>query len=148
MSETTPRRPEALVWVLALGTWCIFALIAVAGGIFRVTVLEPRLGSYPANVVETLALVVVLLGLIRIAVPWLLPERGRAALITLGMFWLVLTVTFEFLFGHYVDGASWDALIANYDVTAGRLWVLVLLSLLLGPLVLGRRDPRAGRAGA
>jgi hypothetical protein len=148
MTRTTAKRADALVWVLAFGAWFVFALIAVAGGIVRVTILEPRLGSYPANVVETLALVVVLLVLIWIAVPWLLPELRTTDLIKLGAFWFGLTVAFEFLFGHYVDGATWDALLANYDITAGRLWILVLLSMGLGPIILGRARSQAPHAGA
>jgi hypothetical protein len=54
-----------------------------------------------------------------------------------GLFWLVLTVTFEFLFGRYVAGASWEALLADYDVLRGRLWPLVLLTTLLAPSLWG-----------
>jgi hypothetical protein len=43
-------------------------------------------------------------------------------------FWVGLTVLFEFVFGHYVLGNSWDVLLADYRIWQGRLWSLVLIS--------------------
>ena len=60
------------------------------------------------------------------------PASGAAAL-GIGLLWMALTVAFEFLFFHYVGGHLWAALLANYNLAAGRLWVLVLLCLLLAP---------------
>ena len=45
------------------------------------------------------------------------------------------TIMFEFLFGHYVMGHSWDSLWADYHIFQGRLWPLVLMVTLFGPLV-------------
>jgi hypothetical protein len=131
-------RPAAFQWTLAGFVWLGFAMVAVAGGIFRVLWLAPRVGDHFANLIETLTLVGVLIGLIWIAVPWLCPSLERRQLRILGVFWLGLTVAFEFLFGHFVDGASWSALFANYDITAGRLWILVPLTMGLGPVLVGR----------
>jgi hypothetical protein len=50
-----------------------------------------------------------------------------------GILWGVLTVAFEFGFGHYVSGLGWDVLLADYDVRAGRLWPLVLLATVAAP---------------
>ena len=38
----------------------------------------------------------------------------------IGAAWVVLTVIFEFGFGHYVDGKSWSELLENYNLPAGR----------------------------
>ena len=125
-------------WTLAFLTWLGFATVAVAGGIFRVTLLEPRLGEHLANIVETLGLTMILAGAIWVAAPWLLPGLRERDLKRLGLFWVGLTLTFEFLFGHFVDGADWRALLSNYDVTAGRLWILVPLTMGMGPMLAGR----------
>lgn len=55
------------------------------------------------------------------------------------MIWTTLTVAFEFIFGHYVDRKSWSELAANYAIWNGRLWPLVLLSLILAPFIWTRR---------
>jgi hypothetical protein len=42
-------------------------------------------------------------------------------------------VAFEFLFGHYLGGATWESLLADYDLRQGRLWPLVLVTVLVAP---------------
>ena len=58
--------------------------------------------------------------------------------------WLVLTVAFEFLGGHYLFGQSWERLFADYDVRSGRIWLLVLATTAAAPLIAftTRRLPR------
>ena len=52
---------------------------------------------------------------------------------SIGAIWVALAVLFEFGFGHYVEGDSWAELLRNYDVTAGNLWILILLWISAGP---------------
>ena len=81
---------------------------------------------------------VVLLALI---LPWAVHVEGRnpldeahdAALV--GLAWAGATVTFELTFGHYVNGASWSDLLAAYDVTKGRLWLLDVLGIAAAPAI-------------
>lgn len=143
------QRTSPYFWTLAFFTWLGFALVAVAGGIIRVVWLEPRMGHYPANLAETLGLVAVLWGMVWITVPWLCPRLEASEIKTLGLFWAGLTVTFEFGFGHFVDGADWGALVSNYDITAGRLWILVPLMMGFGPWLVRRMKlrPSAGAIG-
>jgi hypothetical protein len=49
------------------------------------------------------------------------------------------TLGFEFPFGRFVEGASWQRLFAEYDLLLGRLWVLVLLSTMLAPPILAQK---------
>ena len=49
---------------------------------------------------------------------------------------------FEFGFGHWVEGDSWSTLLANYDVTAGKVWVLVPAALVVGPELVRRLAAR------
>jgi len=49
--------------------------------------------------------------------------------------WLALTMAFEFAFGRGVAHQSWRALLADYDLRAGRLWPLVLAWIAVGPAV-------------
>lgn len=131
-------RERPLWFALGFLSWLGFAAIAVVAGIFRVLWLQPRLGEHSANLVETLGLTLLFGVIIWVAVPWLVPGMDAKDLWRMGLYWLVLTVAFEFIFGHYVDGASWSALLANYDVTAGRLWILIPLMMGTGPALLGK----------
>jgi len=67
------------------------------------------------------------------------PSSGREA-ISIGLCWMVLTVAFEFVFFRYAGGHSWSELLGNFNVTQGRVWVIVLAWLLMAPYVFYRRD--------
>jgi hypothetical protein len=69
-------------------------------------------------------------------------ERSPGELARVSAIWLVLTVAFELLFGHYVDRKSWAELAENYAIWRGNLWPLVLASLILAPFIWGRRRRR------
>ena len=51
----------------------------------------------------------------------------------MGAIWFCLTITFEFAAGHYVFGNPWEKLLADYNILEGRIWSLVLLTILLAP---------------
>jgi len=56
----------------------------------------------------------------------------------IGVLWLVLTLAFEFLAGHYVFGNPWSRLWTDYDVLRGRIWILVLVTTLVAPVIAAR----------
>lgn len=64
---------------------------------------------------------------------WPMESSGQALLI--GLIWTVLTILFEFGFGHYVMKHPWEKLVHDYRIDRGRLWVLVLFWILLVPQV-------------
>jgi len=58
--------------------------------------------------------------------------------IILGILWLIWTILFEFIFGSIVMGNSLEYLIADYNIFAGRVWILFLISLLIAPLIVNK----------
>jgi hypothetical protein len=42
------------------------------------------------------------------------------------------------LAGHYVLGAPWPRLLADYDVIHGRIWILVLITTVTAPAIAAR----------
>ena len=63
-----------------------------------------------------------------------------------------MTLTFEFGFGRLVEGLSWSTMLADYDVTSDRIWVLVPLWTAAVVAVVhslqGDNRPREGRSRA
>src|SRR5262249_8133076 len=53
------------------------------------------------------------------------PIASNSQAIAIGAMWLVLTIAFEFALGRLVSGLSWRQMIADCDLSAGRLWALV-----------------------
>ena len=131
--------------VSALRWWTILALYGITNGAFRRTVLLPVMTEEQAHRLSCLTLMVLML-----AVSWFFVRRFeprcRAEWIRVGLLWLVCTVAFEFAFGRLVVGSGWDTLLADYDLARGRLWLLVLLTVLAGPCVAAMvRDTRGNR---
>jgi len=118
--------------VKAVLAWLALFVVMFANGAFRVFVLQPRLGEDRARQVASLTGVVLVLLVgwffVRVA-----PQAGSGQLLRVGAWWLVATVGFEFIYGHFVSGLSWAALLADYNILRGRLWSLILVSVCLGP---------------
>lgn len=114
--------------------WFALLALAILNGGFRETVLLPALGRDPAQAVSTVMLSTLILAVTWLTLPWLAPASTHDAW-RIGAVWLLLTVAFEFIAGHYLFGRAWDVLLADYNVMAGRIWVLVLAVTLLAPVL-------------
>ncbi len=55
------------------------------------------------------------------------PDASARQALSIGAIWLILTILFEFLFGHFVMSNSWSKLFADYNLLQGRVWVLILI---------------------
>ncbi|HEX7709194.1 MAG TPA: hypothetical protein VF701_22255 [Thermoanaerobaculia bacterium] len=115
--------------------------IAFANAVFRELVL---LWSYPEWQARQLSTVFLLL-FFSIYIAWVLkrwPLFSTRDAMSMGLVWLALTLAFEFGLG-YISGITWSAMLADYDLLTGRLWVLVPLLVLVAPLLFSRRQVRA-----
>jgi hypothetical protein len=108
-----------------------------ANGVFRELVLKPALGATSADILSAVLGIAIILGGTRY---FFRPLAGQptSQLLLISVVLVVLTIAFEFLFGHYVDRKSWSELAANYALWRGRLWPIVLLSIALAPFIWGR----------
>ena len=108
--------------------------IAILNGIFRESVISRWLSELRAHQLSCLTGVLLFFGY-----TWLLslkwPLETTTQTLTVGVIWLLLTVAFEFSFGHYVAHHSWARLFQDYNVLAGRLWVFIPLVVALLPLI-------------
>ncbi len=125
----------------AFVAWLGLMVLAILNGLLRQTVLIPRMGEPAGHIVSTLLLSAVILVAAWAWLPWLGARHAPQAW-RIGGLWLVLTVAFEFLAGHFLFGNSWERLLADYNVAHGRVWLLVLVATLLGPVLAhARRSP-------
>lgn len=121
--------------------WLLLLVVMVGNGVFRVVVLQPRLGEHFARQAACFSGIGLILAMTGLFVRRLAdPTTGQ--LFKVGLFWLALTLAFEFFFG-YVSDQSWETLLAEYNLPRGRLWPLVLLTTLLAPWLWG--IARSGR---
>jgi hypothetical protein len=118
----------------AVITWFGLLVLAFANAALREGWLMPRLGEKPSHAISSVTLAVAILLAGWYATRWVGPESRQQAW-AVGAIWLCLTLAFEFLAGHFLFGRSWPVLMADYNLLAGRLWVLVLVTTLTTPLL-------------
>ena len=120
--------------IRALLAWLVLLALAVVNGAVREAWLIPRIGGSGGHAVSSLSLSALIFLLSWLTIGWISPATARETLL-IGLVWLVLTLAFEFLAGHYVFRKPWNELLTDYDVLSGRLWVLVLVTTTLAPLL-------------
>ena len=126
-----------MVHLRAVGICFVFLVIAFGLGAVREGLLRPRIGEAKAHVIGTLIAVAFMILVIYAFIQRVHGSCSMTDLILIGVIWLVMTVAFEFGFFHFVMGKPWEALLADYNVLRGRIWVLVLATVLLGPIIVG-----------
>ena len=114
--------------------WLPLVAIGILNGVLRQAVYGKYIGELTAHQISTLT-GIILMGLYIwwLTGVWKIESPGQA--IAIGLIWLVMTVVFEFLFGHYVIGHSWKKLFHDYNILEGRVWVLVLAWITVAPIV-------------
>ena len=117
----------------ALAVRCLLLLLAVLNGGVRDAWLSPRLGDPIGRAISTLLLCGLIFLATWLSIGWIRPTSMGAAL-RVGSLWVALTLAFEFGVGHYGFGKPWPVLLADYDLSRGRIWIAVLIVTLLAPL--------------
>ena len=120
--------------IRALLAWLVLLALAVVNGAAREAWLIPRIGASAGHAVSSLSLSALIFLLSWLTIGWINPATARDAFL-IGLVWLALTLAFEFLAGHYVFRTPWNELLADYDILSGRMWILVLVTTTLAPLL-------------
>jgi hypothetical protein len=133
---------QRAVWRPWLLGWFGMLVLAMANGTFRAVVTQPRLGEETARRLAT----AILLAALTAYVWWLhrrrpIPTARQAWAV--GLAWLALTLTFEFGWGGGIERLPLSTMLADYDITAGRIWVLVPVWTAIAPAAV-RRLQRLG----
>lgn len=114
--------------------WIAFIPIAVINGLFREKYLVPLFGLSIALPLSGISCALSFFLLAYISLPWLGPLSHTQSLL-IGLFWLMMTVLFEFLFGRLVALKSWKELWQAYNISSGNLWILVLAVITGSPVL-------------
>jgi len=128
---------EPSAWPKAFALWVLILVLAVLNGTLRESILLPALGRFGAFVASGTILSGCILLVAFAAVPWYgaLPARQWVAI---GLFWLCLTLAFEFGFGRFLQHRSWSELLQAYTFKDGNIWPLVLVVTAVSPWLAAR----------
>lgn len=121
----------------ALVIWLGILVLAILNGGVREAVLVPLLGRTPGYLLSGISLAALIVAAAYLALPWLRP-LSASRYVAIGLGWLLLTLGFEFSFGHVVLGKPWSELLAAYRFEGGNIWPLVLLITGAAPYLVAR----------
>lgn len=111
--------------------------IALANGALREGVLRRRLSEPRVRQLSTVLLIFFFaIYMAAIFHAWPLASAGQAAAV--GALWLALTLAFEFGLGRLVSHRTWPELLAEYNLLAGRWWILVPIWVAVAPYLFFR----------
>lgn len=114
--------------------WFVFPFVGILNGVLREATYKKFFGDLPAHQIST-ATGIIFFGIIFYFIfkKWKIQSLNDAILI--GLIWLTLTMLFEFGFGHYIMGNSWEKLLYDYNIAEGRIWSLFLLWITIAPVI-------------
>lgn len=122
--------------------WLLLAVVAVLNGTVREFTygkIIPELAAHQVSTVTAIAASGAVVWLVHRY--WPIKTSGQAWAI--GLLWLFITVAFEFGFGHFIAGHSWERLLADYNLLNGRVWAVFLAWIAVMPIVIFRISRRA-----
>ncbi len=125
-----------------LAVWFLLAVVAVVNGTVRQYTYGKFVQELAAHQISTITAILAS-GAVIWAVNRFWPIQSELQAWMIGLSWLVMTSIFEFGFGHYVAGHSWDKLLADYNLFEGRVWSLFLLWVAVLPFVIFKLASRA-----
>jgi hypothetical protein len=114
--------------------WFGMMILAVLNGGIRDGLYKSRAGDLAAHQISTLILLALFAAYFRLLSSiWPIASSGQAW--TIGLMWLVMTLAFEVGLGRLILGNPWRAVLHEYNILAGRVWVFIPLWTLMGPYV-------------
>lgn len=116
-------------------TWLLFLPIAIFNGVIRETTYKKVVGDPAAHQISTLLAAVAFLSMVYLLRGKDFVDLDFLNLFLIGSGWMVMTVLFEFGFGHFIDKLSWEKLLSDYNILKGRVWSLFLITELITPLL-------------
>jgi hypothetical protein len=130
----------------AILAWLLMIPVAILNGGLRQSVFVPAVGELRAHQLSVLTGSTAFFAVIYAMIHREAPGKSDRWLLRLGGVWVTATVVFEFGFGHWVMGNSWNRLLADYNIFAGRLWTVVLAVIGVAPLAAKRLATRRQHA--
>jgi hypothetical protein len=122
------------IFVKASIYWLLLGTITLFIGVLRIFFLAPDFGAL-GEIVTFALFVFAALRLSKSFAEAIDPEPDHRSLWYAGLYWVCLTITADFVLGHFLLGGSWEEILFSYDIREGRLWPFFLLIQLAGPIL-------------
>lgn len=114
----------------AVIAWVAFGVFAFVNGAFGALVVEPLAGAYANHVYKSVTAIILIVFLARWTAQSLTSQRSAWKV---GVLWATAAVLFEFIVVGTLSRAPLSEMAADYHIQDGRLWGLVVATLLFAP---------------
>ena len=118
--------------IKTIGIWLILVIIAIVNAAIREKLVEPMIGARNALPVSGLLLSILIVLVAYISIPFFGFSEDRIYILV-GIIWFTLTLSFEFLFGHFVAEKPWQEIFQVFNILKGDLFIVVLFAALISP---------------
>ena len=112
-------------------------ILAIMNGAVREKIYGPHMRELSAHQLSTV-IGLIIFGLYIWTLTGIYRIGSSSQAFMIGGMWLIMTILFEFIFGHYIMRHSWIKLFHDYNLLKGRVWLLVLIWTAVGPYVFYR----------
>jgi hypothetical protein len=116
--------------------WFALPFIAIFNGILRELTYSHMVGEHVAQQISSVILTLIIAFYV-IALNSKLSLKNTQQAFAVGLIWLFFTLVFETLLS-FILGIPFRIQLESYNLLKGNLWVLVLLTTLLSPMILRR----------
>ena len=110
----------------AFCVWLLMMLAETVHGVLRSILLVPMIGDFPARQIGVAIGSVIIIAMAFVFSNWLKVE-SIVGQISIGLFWVIMTVLFEFVLGRIVLHLPWERIIDDYDPSRGGFMIFGLL---------------------
>ncbi len=116
--------------------WFPMLLIAIFNGALRDLWYKKQIGELAAHQISTVTLIIFFAFYVNFVIRKF-PPKSEAQAVYIGLLWLTLTLAFEFGFG-LARGNALSTLLADYNISKGRLWILIPIWTTIAPYIFYR----------
>ena len=124
---------ETKFLTITFGTWFLFMILAIINAILREGLFTSFLPELRAHQLSTITLMILFFIGTYLILRYSEIQLSDQQAIIMGCIWIIMTILFEFVAGHYLFGNSWDKLIADYNIFKGRIWIFIPITTLISP---------------
>ena len=118
-------------WFRAALVWMLFILAETGSGMVREVFIAPVIGALRARQLGVLVGCIIIFIIAWLTARWMGAGTRRQQL-SVGAFWVMLTLIFEFALGR-ATGASWSRILSDYNPTHGGFMLLGLAFMFITP---------------
>ena len=118
-------------WFRAALVWMLFILAETGSGMVREVFIAPVIGALRARQLGVLVGCIIIFTIAWLTARWMGACTRRQQL-SVGAFWVLLTLIFEFALGR-ATGTSWSRILSDYNPTHGGLMLLGLAFMFITP---------------